>query len=223
MKTIRTQQDLEDAIEYYGFLPFFSNNIPGFSIEEMCAPEAWFSGEEGAWEWKGPIARKKKCIYGKFFNKKAGFVSKKWVGDFINYRRDGYDYDARYNDGLVFYKDLEMYNTITEKKQIISINLKDRLNYHKGGQTGFETVINRLMMQGYVCIGDFTYKVDKHGEPYGWGIGIYTTPEELFGYSFIEKGYQRKPEESRDRIIKHLSSVLENSVDQRDINKLIKL
>lgn len=37
--------------------------------------------------------------YGKFFDKKAGFISVEWVPVFANYRRDGYDFDALYEDG----------------------------------------------------------------------------------------------------------------------------
>ena len=52
---IRTKQDMADAVQTVGFLPLFRNSIPGFSIEERAAPEAWFSGEAGVWEWKGPV------------------------------------------------------------------------------------------------------------------------------------------------------------------------
>ena len=37
-------------------------------------------------------------LYGKFFAKKAGFISKKWLPVFANYRRDGYDFDALFED-----------------------------------------------------------------------------------------------------------------------------
>ena len=38
------------------------------------------------------IARRHDIVYGKFFDKKAGFISKKWLPVFANYRRDGYDF-----------------------------------------------------------------------------------------------------------------------------------
>ena len=49
-------------------------------------------------KWK--IRRSGKCLYGKLFNKKAGFVSREWIPDFANFRRDGYDFDARWDDGF---------------------------------------------------------------------------------------------------------------------------
>ena len=107
--TIKTQKDLEKAVEAYGILPLFRNAIPGFSVEEHTVPEAWFSGEEGVWEWKGPVIRNTGCAYGKFFGNKAVFISMDWFPDFANYRRDGYDFDARFEDGLASYKDRTLY------------------------------------------------------------------------------------------------------------------
>ena len=99
-RQLHSADDLIAAVEQYGFLPFFRNEIHGFSIEELCPPELWFADDvDGPWEWKGPAARSGKCLYGKLFNKKAGFVSREWIPDFANFRRDGYDFDARWDDG----------------------------------------------------------------------------------------------------------------------------
>lgn len=99
---IKSKDDLKNAVEKYGFLPFFENSIEGFSIEEHIAPECWYNylgdGSWAAWEWKGPVIRETGCAYGKFFEKKACYISAQWFPDFANYRRDGYDFDARYDD-----------------------------------------------------------------------------------------------------------------------------
>lgn len=79
---------LEQQVLREGFLPFFRCGIPGFSIEERTAPEYWFAdGEDGPWEWKGPLIREGHCAYGKFFRKKAGYVSLEWLPHLMNYRR----------------------------------------------------------------------------------------------------------------------------------------
>ena len=44
---IRTKYDLKEAVERLGFLPYFTNSISGFSIEEHVAPAAWFGSEPG--------------------------------------------------------------------------------------------------------------------------------------------------------------------------------
>lgn len=221
MKQLHSAEDLISAVEQYGFLPFFRNEIPGFSVEELCAPELWFADDEdGPWEWKGPVARSGKCLYGKIFHKKAGFVSREWIPDFVNFRRDGYDFEARWDDGLASYKDKGIYEIILEKERILSRHLKESLNYRKGGNTGFETCITRLQMQSYVCIADFVYAQDKYGRPYGWGVAQYTTPEAIFGYDLITSAYQRDPQESSERMLRQLSSILPSASLQHMIKIL---
>jgi len=39
---IRNIEDLEAAVTELGFVPFFENSIPGFSIEEHADPGIWF-------------------------------------------------------------------------------------------------------------------------------------------------------------------------------------
>lgn len=39
---VETKQDLEDAIEEFGFIPYFENSIEGFSLEEHCSPQTLF-------------------------------------------------------------------------------------------------------------------------------------------------------------------------------------
>ena len=161
-RQLHSADGLIAAVEQHGFLPFFRNEIHGFSIEELCPPALWFADDvDGPWEWKGPAARSGKCLYGKLFNKKAGFVSREWIPDFANFRRDGYDFDARWDDGLASYKDKELYEAIAGEGRMLSKRLKEALNYRKGGNTGFETCITRLQMQSYVCIADFVYMQDK--------------------------------------------------------------
>ena len=205
---IGSQSDLTDALREYGFLPFFSNSIEGFSIEEHIDQECWYhsdSGEWAAWDWKGPVIRSAGCAYGKFFEKKACYICPEWFPDFANYRRDGYDFDARWDDGLAQDRDRRLYELIDRTAPVLSKELKRMGDYRKGGNKGFETVITRLQAQGYVIISDFVYMRDKYGEPYGWGVAEYTTPERMMGESFTQKVYSRTPEESYDRLLSHFS------------------
>lgn len=221
-KTLKNAEDIIKLVEEIGFLPFFKNGIEGFSVEENCPGELWFSPDvDGPWEWKGPIARDGRCVYGKFFAGKAGFVSREWFPILTNYRRDGYDFDARWEDGLVSQKDKDVYDLIFKNGKLISKRIKSTLNYRKDGNTGFETVITRLQMQTYINTADFVYMQDKHGNPYGWGVAEYTTPEAMFGEDYISKAYSQEPERSHDEIIAHLTKLLKNP-DTKALYKLIK-
>ena len=218
---IKEFDDLKAAVEELGFVPFFENSIPGFSIEEHVDPRIWFSNEDGPWEWKGPVIQETGCAYGKFFEKKAVYISKEWFPDFANYRRDGYDFDARYEDGLVYIGDKRLYDLIDANAPVLSKHLKQLGNYRKGGNKGFDTCINRLQAQGYVLISDFRYMIDRNGNEYGWGVAEYSTPEHFMEDDFTDKVYVRTPEESYIRIFEHLRSILPYA-DEQKIHKILK-
>ena len=219
--TIRTQQDLADAVRTLGIVPLFTNSITGFSVEEHAAHEAWFTDEPGIWEWKGPVIQETGCAYGKFFEKKAAFISREWFPDFANDRRDGYDFDARFDDGLASYQDKTLYELVADNEPILSKQLKRLGNYRKGGNKGFDTCMNRLQAQCYVTISDFVYATDAHGLPYGWGIAEYATPERFMGQDFQEHVYQRTPEESYQRIFEHLRQMLPD-VSSEQIKRFLR-
>lgn len=222
-KILDSPQAIVQLVKEIGFLPFFANEIEGFSIEENCPRELWFSDSvDGPWEWKGPVIRSGECLYGKFFRNKAGFVSTEWFAEFANYRRDGYDFDSRMDEGIAPKKDCDIYTAVAQHGKILSKKLKDVTCYRKGGNVGFETVITRLQMQTYVDTSDFVYMTDKLGKTYGWGVAEYSTPEHRFGYDAVTKAYKHDPAYSFELIVEHLQTVLPNA-DKKAITKIISL
>ena len=217
---IKSAEDMISLAEEWGFLPFFANNIKGFSVEENTPPSLWFTGLEGPWEWKGPAAQSRRCVYGKFFGGKAGMVSLEMFPDLANYRRCGYDFDSRYEDGLASRKDMEVYDVISRNGPILSKDVKKICGYRKDGKKGFETVITRLQSQTYIITNDFVYMKDKHGSTYGWGVAEYNTPENIFGYDAVTSAYSREPEESKEIIFRRLRKILP-SADEKEIIKFI--
>ncbi|MBR3469174.1 MAG: hypothetical protein IKH28_05720 [Lachnospiraceae bacterium] len=216
---VSSRQGLMDLIDKIGFVPFFENEIEGFSLEEHIARECWYDGQDPwpAWEWKGPVIRELGCAYGKFLRGKAMYVSAKWFPDFANFRRDGYDFDARYDDGLASYHDKELFEVLDANAPILSKELK-RIGGYSGGKgtakKGFDTSITRLQKQCYVIISDFGHSTDKFGNEYGWGIAEYSTPEKFFGKKFTDAVYKRTPEESYDRVVKHLKKILPHAREE---------
>ena len=220
---INSKNDLISAVSRLGFLPFFSNSIEGFSIEEHISPECWYNCSDGAWsawEWKGPVIRETGCAYGKFFEKKACYISPEWFPDFANFRRDGYDFDARYDDGLANYRDKELYELLDQNAPVISKRLKQLGNYKKGGNKGFDTIITRLQSQCYAVISDFVYMKDRFGNPYGWGVAEYSTPERFMGEAFTQAVYNRTPEESFELILSHFKKLFPDE-DENKLRKFI--
>ena len=209
---IASQQDLAEAVERLGILPLFANSLTGFSVEEHVKPNAWFSDEPGVWEWKGPAIRETGCAYGKFFEHKAAFVSASWFAELANYRRDGYDFDARWEDGLASYKDKRLYELLTAREP--------DGDYRKGGNTGFDSSMTRLQEQCYAVISDFVYDRDRSGHPYGWGVAEYSTPEKWLGKPFCDKVYLHDPQKSYELLTAHLQSLLPHA-DEKDIRHFL--
>ena len=221
---IHSTDELIEVINEYGFLPLFSNEVEGFSVEEMTEPSYWWSGDVDVdpWEWRAIIARTGKVAYGKFFNKKAGFISKKWFPYFANYRRDGYDFDARYEDGKAeFRENLIMKLFLPEdSSELFSFEVKKMAGFGKGGEKNFEGTVTKLQMESYLVVKDFRQKVNKKGEPYGWANAIYTLPEYIWGYKSVTQRYKESPEESYNKIIKQIQKCFPD-VELKDIKKII--
>ncbi|MBR4942164.1 MAG: hypothetical protein IKZ19_09225 [Clostridia bacterium] len=214
--SVTSPEELTEIVSELGFLPFFKNDIEGFSIEEMCPPELWFAPDrDGPWEWKGPAARTETCVYGKFFKNKAGFISRQWLPCFANYRRDGYDLDSRYDEGLLPQRDKVLFDAIEKNGPILSKHLKEICGYVKGGNKGFDQIITRLQMQTYVCIYDFEYARDKTGKEYGWGIAKYSSPEAIFGYDFVTSDYSTEPKVSKQKLVDHLKNLLPGASEKQ--------
>lgn len=218
---LRSPGELIEAVEDLGFLPFFKNSLPGFSVEEMCPPELWFAPDaEGPWEWKGPAAKSGRCIYGKLFRGKAGFVSRSWLPRFANYRRNGYDLDSLYEEGLLDRRQKLIFDGIDRAGCILSKELKALCGYSRGGEKGFDRLVTELQMQTYVCVNDFKYARTADGREYGWGIAEYTVPERLFGYDFVTSAYCEEPSVSREAIMSHLCHILPGA-DLKELSKLL--
>ena len=224
---IRTRKELVELVNLIGILPFFTCRIEGFSLEENISYEAWYQGRWSgrvhwdAWDWKGQVLQEKELVYGKFFEKKAGFVSPELWPDFCNYRRDGYDFDARYEDGLASYKDKGIVEHIAASGAVLTKDIKNNLNYTKGGNKGFETVITRLQMQTYVVPVNYEYSKRKNGDEYGWGNCRYDLAEKYWGDKLCRSAYKRSPEESLNRIIKHVRKALPG-MDKDELRMLLK-
>lgn len=221
---ITSQIELEEAAIRYGVLPFFRNNIKGFSVEEMLAPGLLFGGNEfeGAWEWKGPVVRNRTSAYGKFFRKKAGFVSRELLPYFLKYRRSQFKIPPASTDEMI-YDIIEINDAMTStelRETLLGAPRRRRacdlpelrpdidIGLQEGGKRPsrhtLETPLQRLQMGGWLCISDFRYKLTKRGERYGWGVAQYSTPEMLFDRE--ELTTDLTPEECLDYIVDYVHS-----------------
>ncbi len=228
---ITTKYALEQTALEYGILPFFSNNIPGYSVEEIAGWDMMFNEQTdgNCWEWKGPVIQEMTLAYGKFLRKKAAFISRKLYPDFINWRRNVCSIDNDCAERMIL-------NIIRKKESVTSAELRkiifgspksrqksttfpDAMEYKKPGRHILEPALQRLQMGGWLLIANFQYKYSKTGERYGWGEALYTTPEIWFGPKITN--CQHTPEASYQLLFNHIRTKLPYA-NEKEITKLLK-
>ncbi len=220
-KRIKSIEELYEYVETVGFLPLFCSHVPGFSLEELTASSAWFSGnEEDPWQWRAIAATEGKVVYGKFFGKKAGFISKEWFPYFVSYRRDGYDFDTLYELGEASRKSKLLMDALDSREAVPSHVLKDTAGFGRNGEKGFDGAITNLMMQTYVVICGFERKLNRNGEEYGWPVADYCTAEEKFGREFVRSKYHLRKEEVLEKILEQMHKLYPDATD-KEIRKEI--
>ena len=229
---IRSSRELVNWIREIGCLPFFANEIEGFSAEEHVTTEYWWTGvrEEDPWEWREIIAAGHEVAYGKFFDKRAGFLSLEWLPVFVNYRRGGYDFDARYEDGKASRREkkiMDFYigedgdgDTIYRDTRILSTDLKKQAGFGKGGEKNYPGIVTQLQMETYLVIADFQRRVNKRGAAYGMPVSIMLPPETLWGRDLVTSAYNEDPRASWERLVSHVAKMYPEA-SEADIVKLI--
>ena len=198
---LRSPEDLLKLIGEIGFLPLFSNDIAGFSVEERTpAGDWWTDSPSDPWAWRQVLACSESAAYGKFFDKKAGFVSKEWFPDFANFRRDGYDWEGLYEDGKMKYRNRQILEALEPDALAVGLELLTCDLKKKAAVTkGFEGAVTELQMQTFLIMGGFRQKVNKQGAAYGWHVAVLMTPETKWGCDFVN-GYTGRPEDAWNRI-----------------------
>lgn len=216
---ILTIDQLIDYISGIGLLPLLNIGIEGWSADDVVDEECRYhtDPDEGwewkLWEWKGPIVGETRCAYGKFFEKKAGFITQEWWPDFCNYRRSKYPYPA---PGTIEETILE---TLKLSDAMITRELRAACGFNGTRmRSKFDSYLTKLEMGGYIVTEDFIYPRDKHGREYGWGWSLLTTPERLFGKEACRA--PRTPEESYERLFKQLQVILP-AVSEKRIARII--
>lgn len=194
--------ELLDLIDEAGFLPLFQNGIKGFSVEEHANPDFWWSGNEerDPWEWRMQAARSHRVAYGKFFCGKAGFISLDWLPVFANFRRNGYDFDALWDDGKAQNRQKKIMDCFSDDRELFSFRIKQRAGFGKDGEKNFEGVMTSLQQSLYLVMSDFRCRRNRYDEEYGWSVALFSRPEDIWGYEAVTASYNENPRESYEKI-----------------------
>lgn len=195
--------EMTALVKEIGFLPLFHMGVPDFSVEALT-PGQWWTGElDDPWGWRESAAGEGEVIYAKLFASRAGFVSREWFPRLANYRRNGYDFDSRWEEGLASPRAKDVMRAVEAAGGMLFCDLKRAVGADK--LTG---TLALLQMQTYLIISGFGHRRDRFGQPYGWSICEYAAPESAFGADIATKCYNEAPEDSFSEIMRHMRSVL---------------
>ena len=218
---LHSPEDLRALVRKIGFLPLFSNAVPGFSVEEHTpANDWWTDGPGDPWAWRQVLAPEEDIAYGKFFDKKAGFVSREWFPVFANYRRDGYDYEGLYEDGKMKSRNRQIMEAFEPDEQmrgleLLTCDLKKKAAVSKG----FEGGVTELQMQTFIIVSAFRQRINRQGAAYGWHVGVLMTPETKWGYDEVNQP-ARSPAACRDKIFDQVRKFFPEA-DEKALRKVI--
>lgn len=216
---IDSAAELMELIDEIGFLPLLDSGVYGFSAEEIvdedCRYVVFSDGgwDWPLWKWKGQIVTEMPCFYGKFFNKKAGFISKEWWPDFCNYRRSKFPHPSLDSiEGSIL-------DTLRTTGSLITRELRAACGFNgKGMRSKFDGYITKLEMATYIVTEDFVYPLDKRGKEYGWGWSLLNTPESLYGKEVCT--CEHTAEASFKRLVSQFEKILPDA-NEKQILKLI--
>ena len=217
---IYTAAQLMELIQHVGFLPLLDSGIHGFSAEDVVAEDCRYvvlpdgGWDWPMWKWKGEIVTEGNCVYGKFFASKAGYISREWWPDFCNYRRSKHPAPEEGSIEEAILTTLRMHGSLITRQLRTACGFTGPKIRSK-----FDAYITRLQMGCHIVTQDFVYPTDRHGKPYGWGWSLLTTPEALYGKEACL--CQHTPEESFNRMLDHLRTILPEATEEQLV-RLVK-
>ena len=162
-----------EAVRAYGFLPFFENAVPGFSVEELTPPSCWLSDEQlGPWDWKVDLVQSGEIVYGKFLcGGKAAFATVPWYAHLRAWRLSQEKYAPTAEGEQVL-------ALVDETGSCVSRQVRERLGVRKSRA---DAVLAALMRDCRLVIGDIQRVYRGPNLEYkGWQTASYCRPESVF-------------------------------------------
>ncbi|MBQ7517359.1 MAG: hypothetical protein IJU13_02890 [Bacteroidales bacterium] len=219
---VRDASSMLELLRYARLIPFFSNAIPGYSVEEHTLPEFWFTEEQlGPWDWKIDCVQSGEIAYGKFlWGGKAAFATVDVYKELLNYRRSL----PRYAPTAEQQKVLDL---MQEKGDVSITDIRGLLGVKKAAA---DALMAKLQMQTRAVTGDIirVYRgEDLHYN--GWQRSRFCTPEALFeeeadcpfpGFSACSLRSSLTPAESLDFLKETVRHLCPSATD-KDLTRLL--
>lgn len=209
---IESWKNLCERVDDIGFLPLQECGVPGFSVQGMTNPARW--NEDGAgnpWFWRYKAVESGRVVYGKFFRRHVGFVSKECLPAFANLRRGG-----RSLEELACSKELSsdskrILELLSEGGELSSPELRTMLEID--APRTLDAALAELTMRFAVVLGAFRRRRNRAGRPVGWPVGVWRIPESIPGIPPLS--VSETPEESLARLTRRCVGRLPRISEER--------
>ena len=170
---VRNPESMLELIRQYRIVPFFSNPIPGYSIEEHTPLDCWFTDDNlGPWDWKIDCVQSGEIAYGKFlWGGKAAFATVDVYRELMNWRRSKAAYaPTAAQQRILDFVDEHGSVTVSEVRKLLGVK-----------KAAADTQLGKLQMQARILTGDITRVYRGPELSYaGWQRSTFCTPESLF-------------------------------------------
>ena len=170
---VRDPESMLDLIRQYRIVPFFSNPIPGYSIEEHTPLDCWFTEDNlGPWDWKIDCVQSGEIAYGKFlWGGKAAFATVDVYRELMNWRRSKAAYAPTADrQRILDFVDGQGSVSVSEVRKLLGIK-----------KSAADALLGKLQMQTRILTGDITRVYRGPELSYaGWQRSTFCTPESLF-------------------------------------------
>ena len=199
--TIRSFEDFRAALLRAGFAMGGGNAEGIFSLHPYMDPSLRYhtgDPETDPWIWRIRALEDRTLASGKVFFHKAGWISREWYPVFLAARRRGKGLEELYADGLVGRLDREIYRTVTAEGLMPLHTLRKMVSWDKPSQ--FEAALNRLQAGLFLTMAGETRKLSRDGQPYGWPVSTFCTPEAFFPDDVWGEALRISPGEACSRI-----------------------
>ena len=170
---VRNPESMLELIRQYRIVPFFSNPIPGYSIEEHTPLDCWFTEDNlGPWDWKIDCVQSGEIAYGKFlWGGKAAFATVDAYRELMNWRRSKAAYaPTAAQQRILDFVEEHGSVTVSEVRKLLGVK-----------KSAADAQLGKLQMQARILTGDITRVYRGPELSYaGWQRSTFCTPESLF-------------------------------------------
>ena len=127
--------------------------------------------------------------------------------------------DEFYDNGLLSSCGKEIYQLLSEQKELATHEIKQYLKLEKE-KTKFENALTELQTKMLITISGSTQKKSKNGEPYGWRVSTFSLVDEWVDEEILAKANSIPFQKAKEDIYMQIRKRNEK-ITHKQIEKLI--